>query len=280
MSGSISRALIPYTPPKTPMEFIHSEVLRGLKNGTITSRQLLQRPSIQPIFHVIELPLGNIAIAFDKIPFLELSKATQTHIANFCVDQLEASRRITHVASAALDPNEIVEILQSEVGFTSATDKKPIVATYGCAWCVALGGYDPNNHTAFIVHFSNVKEIIQIGGTIYENIRNLAQKKVKKPIQLHIRGGIMSNESTDIIKGIMAWMTWQDKIPMEIASEDTFSGCFGGESLSIDSRTGSVSGYDPLTNPRARKMNEFEAMSRLLSAIEPNVQLVYSPAMS
>ncbi|MGR3952309.1 MAG: hypothetical protein QRY74_05390 [Chlamydia sp.] len=34
---------------------------------------------------------------------------------------------------------KIVEVLQSEVGFTIATDEKPIIATYGCAPCIALG---------------------------------------------------------------------------------------------------------------------------------------------
>jgi hypothetical protein len=35
MTSSLSTALIPYTPPKTAMEFIRSVVEQGLKNGTI-----------------------------------------------------------------------------------------------------------------------------------------------------------------------------------------------------------------------------------------------------
>lgn len=41
---STSFSIIPYVAPKTPMEFIQSEIERGLKNGTITSDHLAQHP--------------------------------------------------------------------------------------------------------------------------------------------------------------------------------------------------------------------------------------------
>lgn len=42
--SSMSTALIPYTPPKTPMEFIKSEVERGLSNGSLSIEQTIPRP--------------------------------------------------------------------------------------------------------------------------------------------------------------------------------------------------------------------------------------------
>lgn len=61
MSSSMSTALIPYTPPKTAMEFIRSEVERGLKNGTIRPEQLALRPSL---FELFDLNFGFITSGF------------------------------------------------------------------------------------------------------------------------------------------------------------------------------------------------------------------------
>ncbi len=44
----MSTALIPYTPPKTPMEFIQSEVERGLSNGSISIEQTIPHPISAP----------------------------------------------------------------------------------------------------------------------------------------------------------------------------------------------------------------------------------------
>lgn len=42
--SSMGTALIPHTPPKIPMEFIKSEVERGLSNGSISIEQTIPRP--------------------------------------------------------------------------------------------------------------------------------------------------------------------------------------------------------------------------------------------
>ncbi|MCP5507340.1 MAG: ankyrin repeat domain-containing protein [Chlamydiales bacterium] len=43
-ASSMSMALIPYTPPKSPAEFIRSEVERALANGSISIEQTIPRP--------------------------------------------------------------------------------------------------------------------------------------------------------------------------------------------------------------------------------------------
>lgn len=43
-ASSISMALIPYTPPKSPLDFIRGEVERGLANGSLSIEQVIPRP--------------------------------------------------------------------------------------------------------------------------------------------------------------------------------------------------------------------------------------------
>lgn len=47
-TSSTSTALIPYTPPLTPMEFVKSVVERGLTNGSISIEQTIPRPISPP----------------------------------------------------------------------------------------------------------------------------------------------------------------------------------------------------------------------------------------
>lgn len=65
--SSISTALIPYTPPKTPMEFIRSEVERGLANSSISSRRIDSRSSYISIGSFISIgfmyPIDSLNIS-------------------------------------------------------------------------------------------------------------------------------------------------------------------------------------------------------------------------
>ncbi len=327
--SSMSTALIPYTPPKTPMEFIRSEVERGLKNGTIKPEQVTPKPSIHSaISELIDLNLSTIAkifgqhsdiqesslssrridrqmrghnprfapimLDFEMPMFLSSSSMhrTPSHFSAMSspkipeemqklldsleFDTLHAPSRVT--SSKKLNGDEIAEALQAEAAFTIATDKKPIVATYGAGPCVALGGYDATNKIAFVVHFSNAGEVRKSGGLIFYNIAKLAKEKIEKPIQLHLRGGI-EGQSEATVEAIKLWMKQRDDLPMEIASEDILDSgmSFGGKSLSIDSRNGEVAEYDPMANPSSRGMSELDAMSAMMSAFEPRIKLAYSP---
>jgi len=242
--NSMSTALIPYTPPKAPMEFIRHEVERGLKNGTIKPEQLTPRLSIPKLL--------------DSLQF----------------NTLHAPSRVS--SSKKLNGDEIAEALQSEAAFTIATDKKPIVATYGASSCVALGGYDATNKIAFVVHFSNAGEVRESGGLIFYNISKLAKEKIEKPIQLHLRGGI-EGQSEATVEAIQLWMKQGYDLPMEIASKDILVSrmSFGGKSLSIDSRNGEVAEYDPMANPRSRDMSKLNAMYAMMSAFKPHINLAY-----
>lgn len=189
---------------------------------------------------------------------------------------MSSPNSVSQVASVKLNGDEIAEVLQAEAGFTIASDKKPILATYGCGHCVALGGYDPTNKIAFVVHFSNAYELIKFGGLIFYNIAKLVKEKITTPIQLHLRGGI-EGVSEPIIEAIKSWMTFRKDLPMEIASKDILSNIEFTKSLSIDSRTGLVSDYDPKTNSKSRGMSALDITSAIMSSYDPNIKLAYTP---
>jgi hypothetical protein len=174
---------------------------------------------------------------------------------------------------------EIAEALQSELAVTIATDKKPIVASYGAGPCVIVGGYESINKIAFVVHFSNAREIRKDGGEIFYSISKWAKASITTPIQIHLRGGKKGSETSEAtIKAIRVWMTQRKDLPMEIASEDILdNGCRGSKSLSIDSRNGTVSKYDPLTNPQHRKLDAFAYMAAITNVYNPKITLAYSP---
>lgn len=167
----------------------------------------------------------------------------------------------------------IAEAHQSEVVFTLSTDKNPIVATFGCSPCVAAGGYDPTNQLAFVVHFANANEVRKCGGIVFYNISKLASKPLTAPIQIHLRGGI-KNCSEDIVQAIKIWMRQRQDLPMEIVSEDLYG---YSQSLLVDSRTGKVGNYDPLSNPDHRNRSDIGDLRCILSCYSPNIIIAYKP---
>jgi len=299
-----------------PVEFVKSEVERGLSNGSISIEQtipsLVSSPSID--LDLINLNLRDIGRSSSTQESslsnrrFEMSNGQNSRLMPIDLDILlfptssdcssrnsEEMRKLSEdfqkvVASLNFDEvsypiappskklngEEVAETLLAEASFTIATDKKPIVATWGCGPCVALGGYDATNKIAFIVHFSNEEEVIKSGGLIFYNIAKLVKGKITTPIQLHLRGGI-EGESEPIIEAIKMWMKQREDLPMEIASEDILDRCFGSKSLSVDSRTGEVSEYNPMDNPKSRGMSDLELISAIMNVRDPQIKLAYSP---
>ncbi len=179
--------------------------------------------------------------------------------------------------SVMLNGNEITEIFMSEAGFTSSTDKKPILATYGCGPCVALAGYDSTNKAAFLTHFTTLDEVTNSGPLILQTIRELAKEKIQAPIQLHLRGG-SEFSSEKLIDSIKKWVNSSKDLPMQIASEKTLSN--EPESLSIDSRTGEVSEYDPKANPQHKKTSLADIVAVWKNCLNPTIKVVYRPSIS
>lgn len=87
MSVSLSTALIPYTSPKSPMEFIRSEVERGLKNGTIQLEHLVPKlsiPSSPPNCPVCFEELSSRQIVYTQCCFQKICE-TCDQIYDRCV---------------------------------------------------------------------------------------------------------------------------------------------------------------------------------------------------
>lgn len=180
---------------------------------------------------------------------------------------------IYNPSTANLNRGEIAEAFIGEFAITKADDEKPIVATYGCNPCVGFGGYDPTNKIAFVTHLTYHKQLTQNGGCILYNISKLVKQPIPKenPIQLHICGG-GQQELESMIKVIKTWMKFRDDLPMEIVSENPFS-----TSLSLDSRTGEVSNYHPLSNPNRRSFSELDEMRAMLLVCSLDIICAYSP---
>ncbi len=126
-----------------------------------------------------------------------------------------------------------------------------------------------------MVHFANADEVRKSGGLIFWNISKLVKTPISAPIQLHLRGG-HREVSKATVKAIKVWMRQREDLPMEIASEDILTN--GMErSLSIDSRTGEVSAYSAMSNPKHRILSELDVMTAIGSAFKPKITLAYSP---
>lgn len=281
-------AIIPYTPPVAPEEFIRREAERARANTVISERpvSLVRQLSLPKLFgseiDAVNSLFSRSRESFNGIDFKPIliwerfsSRMTSLELTPFLFEPS------TRVASAAkLDGDKIAEALQSELAITTADDARPIVATYGCSPCVAVGGYDPTNKIAFVVHFANAGEVRKSGGLIFYNISKLVKTPISSPIKLHLRGG-HEGQSEATIEAIKQWMTWWEKdgLPMEIASEDILTSGMemGGKSLSIDSRSGEVSEYSPMSNAKRRDFSELDAMRAMMSAFEPKITLAYSP---
>jgi hypothetical protein len=297
-----STAIIRYTPHKTPMEVLQSVVEKGIATGSIS-------------IHIITPPPSTTTVTFSKIPETPKNPLSTRKIelqAPSCggtgisledsekklkklVDDFNRMAReefpgFTYSSSyssiaykpSPIDPpkmlngDEIAEALQSEAAFTIASDKKPIVATYGCGPCVAVGGYDSTNNMAFIVHFAAAREVKQASELLLYNISKLAKKKIERPIQIHLRGCI-KGKSEGTIEAIKMWMGYCEDLPMVITTEDILDYGMDSKSLSIDSRTGAVGDYSPLANPHHRIIGLEDHVFAISSSIKPNIRVAYTP---
>ena len=152
-----------------------------------------------------------------------------------------------------INPYEVIEALQSEMVVSSL--KTPIVATYGCSPCIAMGGYDTVNKIAFLIHFAHADEVKTALPLLLSKL-----KKTEKTIEIHLRGGIkgVSEKTYEEIKKLIE----VSSISMKIVSEDILSnkGSYG-KSLMIDSRTGRVRNYK--ANHHSRTFSENSILTYL-----------------
>jgi hypothetical protein len=262
-----SLAIIPYTLPVSAQEFVNSEIRRGIITGVITIEQLYrQKPPATPA----PISAEQLAKAIKAVEKLFNPFTIDSATFGDPLDRLLSLSGFIHTEGSdstremrQLNGDEIVEVFQGEAGFTTATDKKPVLATFACDSCVGVGGFDPINQIAFLVHFSMEQEVQPSGQQFFCILSQLVKKPIEKPLQIHLRTGCGHSEGSmqKTIQAVKTWMASNPSIPMELASETlTCSAFSGGNSLMIDARTGVVTEYDPSDNSKARKITPLDDM--------------------
>jgi hypothetical protein len=178
--------------------------------------------------------------------------------------------------------NPFAEVFQSEVGFTTALDAKPIISSYGAGPCVIVGGYNLHTKTAFLAHFSHAGEV-HVGATmIMERLKALVENK-QEEFLLTLKGGIIGDPiSEKTMKSIATWVLSYSQpkgISFKIVSQESLKS-FRDESksLSIDTRTGAINQFDPLNdNPLFYRHLTLEDINRARISFEvmPCLTVVY-----
>jgi hypothetical protein len=308
--NSTSSSLVLYNPPNNQPGLMKSEEEKTRFVGTSWSRsskvEQMQRSFISPSafrrFACYPIKEGDLSSVRTDVPKLYHNRSLTLNfgdqifrpssVAELGANSESLQERAIRWGEKDIDQNskdmtdcgingdEIAEAFQSEAAVTIATDKKPIVATWGCGPCIALGGYEPTNKIAFIAHLSTSRQVAMSGGMILHCISELAENKIEKPIQLHLRGGV-KNVSEAIVEAIKGWMERCTALPMEIATQDVLSTqMYGGKSLLIDSRNGRVSEYDPFAYDKRRAFGEVNGLAALLSGMGDHcLTLAYSPKL-
>ncbi len=195
--------------------------------------------------------------------------------------------------ASKLPPNVIATCSVSEAAFSSADNRKPIVATDGLATCIGVAAYDRTNKQGFVVHFARDDEVVESGNQLIETLLKSAEKPIETPVEVHLRGGI-AGLSVPLAEEIERWVESAAKkgCPMKIvSSEILLHGLFNDQgmpnldSLSLDTRDGSVSSYDreknPYAEPRKQIQNAKEADELFSDALvrciqrKPEITIVY-----
>lgn len=221
----------------------------------------------------------------DTLPSKSASKFSEkAHLSNTPAPSSNSARStapsVTAHTSAASnlyrEGSRIVDVFQSEAAFTHADDEKPIVATYGCGPCVAVGGYHAANKMAFMIHFATANEVLMCGDTIAGAMRPLIQHTLtpQAPILLHLRGG-EKGRSESTIAAIQWWMNRYNDLPMTISSKEILRYTDEGRSLYLDARSGNYGDYNPELNPQRRIITQADWQRAMYSFRVPNIRIVY-----
>jgi len=190
--------------------------------------------------------------------------------------------RVAFVTQLFFRSNPFAEVFQSEVGFTTASDAKPIISSYGAGPCVIVGGYNLHTKTAFLAYFSHAGEV-DVGATmIMERLKALVENK-EEEFLLTLKGGIVGDPiSRKTMNSIANWVSSYSqgkRISLKIVSIDPLKSSRGAsKSLSIDTRTGAINEYDPLKhNPVFYRHLTVEDINRARISFElmPCLTLVY-----
>ena len=168
---------------------------------------------------------------------------------------------------------EVAEAFVNEAVVSAPSDARPVVATYGCAPCMAVAGYNRKSHIGFIAHFSVDLIVKRTLAALLEE----CQQYAKSPRwEITLIGGNQSLESRKIYKAILHILKKETSFKLQI-DDRTVHSPFHATSLALDTRTGQTFPYDPKQNSLARRLDEEDASLALASHLEGSLSIVYEP---
>lgn len=219
-----------------------------------------------------------------KNKFNEDKKCSRCKQVSYCSIDCQKLDWTNHKLICQQDGKLIAEAQMDEMVITHSGDAKPIVGTDGLGPCIALGGYDPNNKVAFIVHFSR-PENLSSKDLILNQIKSLLVNPVKEAVKIYIVGGFRSgplgpfglpNSQIRLRLELKKWIAeWN--LPIEIVSdtatptfEEMLRKGYRGKTLSIDSRNGGIGTYNPNLNPYALPTKALDEQHEIKIVYRPN----------
>ena len=202
----------------------------------------------------------------EQILHLKNSQSIVEDYINNSVNGIENIKEIfqENIYPGSLD--DVVEIIQTQVGITCSKDKKPVLATYGVASCISLIGYEPNLKRGFLAHLDSLTN--EVSQTI---VGNLSKFPENQNYELCLIGG-NSLTNKDYVQKIIDSFTknhFNSQIKFKIVKNDLFKDDeSGSKSGALDTRTGKIYEYDAIragTNNSIKKQRK--NLDKMLSLI-------------
>lgn len=157
--------------------------------------------------------------------------ANQTAEASATLQKLDRVNAIGQTRTTGhFTAQEARDIMQHSAGFTDATSKRPIMASYGAGPCIIMAIHNPDQKSVALAHIDSL--------TTMDSVRNLffVLCNGKSPLEVHLRGGEKASPHLAI-----------QLLEMIDSQPDTLlkSACLCAEDgnskmLAIDSRSGEI----------------------------------------
>ncbi len=147
----------------------------------------------------------------------------------------------------SLDNPSAIEVFQHEYAITRATDRRPILQSFGAGPCVIVTLYDSVNKIGSIAHVDGTTDIYNSFDQTFAEL-NLLRRKNNSPIEARIMGGA-KGLSEKIVYAIQDRLAEQG---VSIVERDFLHYSINGGSASIqlDTKTGKVTNYNETNSTR------------------------------
>jgi hypothetical protein len=179
-----------------------------------------------------------------------------------------------------LDYRNYEEIHQNEFGVTRATDKKPVLVTYGLVSCVGVAGYGQESNTGFLAHYQTNTDVPTAIGVLMYHLA-LATEDQGDTFNVRVKGGV-TGMSEALVDDITYNLTLPKNSPVRFELDDNKLGLLNTEftnacDLGIDTRTRTfIDSYNAMHNPDRRAHLPPHLMELVFASSSPQVH--YAPA--